>query len=427
MKDRFVTFAAAVAALVVTFIIVMPPRGSGDADLSLPTTEDRGGSGLIGLKTWLERGGIPIHSLRRRYPELMDTTVFAETGNLLIVSFPHFREALQSEWQALSGWIDSGNSLLILGYAYDRPDWFGSDGCLCDAVQLLDELGWTLSSSKPDKDEADSEGFDGRIDRLHAGLQALTPTLTTIQPLSTFPIVHTVSNVESRVIPALTDEIWQLSTTSDQLAVRLFAFDADPDKTVIWQVEAGRGRIFLSLAGDIFSNEMLNRADNARLFKNLLSRMLSGKGQVIFDDFHFGLSDLYDPEQFFSDSRLHRTIGLILLFWLLYVLGDSKRLAPVRHKKAEISAIDSVEAMAGFFAGRLDKKILAQELTRHLLQDLRQNRRLPTEEAVWQWLERHPQIPATSIALLRDAAQQRCSQLNVLTDTLTEIRTKTLS
>ncbi|MGR9053839.1 MAG: hypothetical protein ACU84J_14430, partial [Gammaproteobacteria bacterium] len=205
------------------------------------------------------------------------------------------------------------------------------------------------------------------------------------------------------------------------------ALNNNPSTTMMWQIETGQGQIFLSLVGDIFSNAKLNRAGNARLLKNLLALHLAEHGQIIFDDYHFGLSDLYDPEQFFNDARLHRTFGLIVLFWFLYVLGYSNRLAPVRSTLTKISALDAVEAMAGFFAGRLDQKLLARELTRHLLNDIRMQRRMPDEASVWHWLDRHPQIADTQLALLRAAVAMRCSSLNTLTDTLTDIRNKTLS
>ncbi|WP_031432344.1 DUF4350 domain-containing protein [Methylomarinum vadi] len=427
MRDRLLTFAAAVAALLVAFIFLKPPHDDGHKELSLPTTEDAGVEGLKALKTWLEQGGIPLLSLRKRYPELANSAALAESGNLLIVSLPFSREALRSEWQALIRWIGRGNSLLILGHAYNRQPWSGTDDCLCDAVRLLKDLEWKLTKLMPEraKGENDRGGIQQRIESLQSGLQGVKPVVTEIFPLTAISLTKEVERLESRMMPALLDETWHLSTASDQLALR--AFTTGLDRTVVWQIEAGEGRIFLSLAGDIFSNEMLNRAGNARLFKNLLSLTLARDGRVIFDDYHFGLSDLYDPEQFFRDSRLHRTIGLVIVFWFIYVLGYSNRLAPVRAKKAKVSVLDSVEAMAGFFAGRLDKKMVARELTRHLLQDIRLKRHLRDEEAVWRWLERHPQILDNQIDLMREAAQQRCSRLNLLTDTLSNIRTKILS
>lgn len=427
MKDRLLTFAAAVAALLLAIVILMPPHDAGDKDLSLPTTEDPGAYGLKGLKTWLEQGGIPLFSLRKRYPELANSAALAERGNLLIVSLPLSREALRSEWQALTRWIGSGNSLLILGHSYNRQPWLGADDCLCDAVRLLKELDWELTRLMPERAESenDSGGIKQRIESLQSGLQGLKSVVTEIFPSTAISLTKEVERLESRMMPALMGEKWRLSTASDQLALR--AFITELDRTIVWQIEAGQGRIFLSLAGDIFSNEMLNRAGNARFFKNLLSLTLARDGRVIFDDYHFGLSDLYDPEQFFKDSRLHRTIGLVIVFWFIYALGYSNRLAPVRAATAKVSVLDSVEAMAGFFAGRLDKKMVAQELTRHLLNDILLQRRLRDEQAVWRWLERHPQIPDSQVDLLREAAQQRCSRLNLLTDTLSNIRTKTLS
>lgn len=431
MKERLVTFVAALAALLVSFIILSPPRAPNADDLSLPTTEDSGVNGLKGVKVWLENAGLAVHSLRKRYPSLLDDSQFAPTGNILIVSLPHFHQALASEWQALATWIGRGNSLLLLTHPYNPPSWRRSEGCIvCEAVQLLDELGWQLSQSGAEQSALSVDlGNDLKqgLQRFRGRLQTMMSRPTELDPLSTLATMAGIENLESQMKPRLLHNRWQLSTIGDQMALRLFAVGGEAGQTVLWQIGSGRGQVFLSLAGDILSNEMVGRAGNARWLKNMLSQALSENGRIIFDDYHFGLSDLYDPDQFFSDDRLHRTLGLILLFWFLYVLGDSNRLAPVRASIVRASVKDTVEAMTGFFAARLEPKILAAELTRHLLQDIRLRRGLKDEAAVWQWLERHPHIDHRQLALLRDAMRQRCYRLHVLTDTLTEIRTKTLS
>ncbi len=431
MRDRLVTFAAAAAALLLTAVLLLPPRGPSGEELSLPTSEDRGGSGLMGLKAWLEQGGIAVYSLRRRYGDLPDRNLPGGKGSVLIVVLPQLREALYSEWADLQDWIAAGNTVVFLNHGYGKPIWAENNDCFCDAVQLLEEFGWDLTSSgSPESDDPLHEGsvaFKQRIEKLQSGLQAIIPAITEILPLSPSPILQPVGPLESRMVPASIGERWHLAAGGEQLAVRLFGFEGDPERTVVWLIEAGQGRIVMSLAGDLFSNDMLNRAGNARLLKQLLSHTLADGGQVIFDDYHFGLSDLYDPEQFFSDSRLYRSVGLIVLFWFLYVLGYSNRLAPVAPEKAKTAMLDSVAAMAGFFAGRLDKKLLARELVKHFIHDIRLKRRLPDEGAVWHWLEQHPQIEKLELDRLKEAMAQRCSRLQPLSETLSEIRTKLLS
>ncbi|MGR9053475.1 MAG: DUF4350 domain-containing protein, partial [Gammaproteobacteria bacterium] len=276
MKDRLTTFAAAAAALLLTFIILSPPRSTGYEKLSLPTTEDSGTDGLKGLKTWLATGGIPVASLRKRYPELLNTDAFHPTGNILLISLPHYREALKSEWPSLASWIANGNTLFILGHAYRESQWADTDDCLCDAVRLLKRFDWKLSSSAPvdeAKNETATEKDDDRetpIARLYEELKVRSAIATEVSPLSTLPIAQTVFKLESDMVPASLDEQWRLETSKDRLALRLFALNKNPGTTMMWQIETGQGQIFLSLVGDIFSNAKLNRAGNARLLKNLL-------------------------------------------------------------------------------------------------------------------------------------------------------------
>ena len=44
---------------------------------------------------------------------------------------------------------------------------------------------------------------------------------------------------------------------------------------------------------------------------------------MIIDDAHQGLVSFYDPDKFFGDSRLHRTLLWLLGLWLVFVLGTA--------------------------------------------------------------------------------------------------------
>jgi hypothetical protein len=121
---------------------------------------------------------------------------------------------------------------------------------------------------------------------------------------------------------------------------------------------------------------------------------------------------------------LYQTLGFIVLFWLLYVLGYSNRLAPVRISSIKPSAKDFIDAMAGFFARKLDKKTLAQELTKRLIQDIHMQRQFQDEQAAWQWLHLHPQLHNSQIKILLQAEQKQCTRLEQLTNTITDIRKK---
>ena len=51
---------------------------------------------------------------------------------------------------------------------------------------------------------------------------------------------------------------------------------------------------------------------------------LGANGRVIIDDAHQGLVSFYDPDKFFGDSRLHRTLLWLVGLWLVFVLGPRR-------------------------------------------------------------------------------------------------------
>ncbi|MGR8935593.1 MAG: DUF4350 domain-containing protein [Gammaproteobacteria bacterium] len=428
MKERLMTLLAALAALGLSIFLLAPPLVRQAPPVSLPTSEDRGSDGLKGLYTWLQGERLPVASLRRRYTDLHRYTATAEQGNVLIVSLPAAKEVLEREWQALHAWVAKGNTLLVLGAVYYRPAWAHGEDCFCEVKKFLRQFAWSLAAqtqagaAKERKDYA-GKNLQEKLAALRADVKAHMAEQDRLSAVSGHPVLHGVAQIETQTTPALLKERWSLTSKArDNLAWRLLMFADRKETAAVWQIKAGAGQVFLSLTPDLFSNGRLNHADNARFFGNLLSQALAAGGTLLFDDYHFGLSELYDPERFFADDRLHRTLGCLGLIWMLYVIGYSNRLAPVRAINAKVSLGDFIDATAGFFARRLHRRILAGELVRHLLTDLRHQRRLRDDEDAWRWLERHPQITSGQMALLKQASLKRRVSLARLTDTITHIR-----
>ena len=99
------------------------------------------------------------------------------------------------------------------------------------------------------------------------------------------------------------------------------ASNRDSGAPALWLLPYGDGQIVVSAYGSIFTNKVLGESDNARLLANIVRSSLGEKGRVIIDDAHQGLVSFYDPDKFFGDSRLHRTLLWLLGLWLLFVLG----------------------------------------------------------------------------------------------------------
>jgi len=425
MKERLVTLLSALAALALVIFLFTPPDIQ--KPVSLPTTEDRGTDGLKGLFAWLQREHVAVVSFRKRYTELGPGR-----GNLLVVSLPAPSPISKQEWSALARWLKQGNSLLILGAVYNHPPWSGVENCFCDVKDFLDGYAWLLdkedSKKQADKTETGKEkSLRESVTAMQVAVKSHLAQTNRLLALSSQPLLQGVKELNTQTMPYLLQPHWTLSSTDkDNLALRLFSVGDEPAATAGWRISADAGQILLLLVPDVFSNSRLSKADNARFFSNLVRLTLAPHSRVLFDDYHFGLAEFYDPEHFFNDVRLHKTLGFLGLLWLLYVLGHTNRLAPVRIPVIQTSALDFIEVMAGFFAHRLNNRLLAEELVRHLLADICRQHRLQDETEAWRWLEQHGQITRAQLDQLKQKQSKQRRSLQQLTNTITYIRTLTL-
>jgi hypothetical protein len=428
MKERLITLSTALAALLLLTFLLTPQRSVTQKPVSLPTTEDRGFDGLKGLFTWLQREHVSVLSFRKPYTDLNRNQSIPERGNILIINMPAPREISKQEWTALSLWLNKGNNLIILGAVYLHPAWATGENCFCDVKQFLSRYDWTLeeknTENQPNSNETNN--FRETIAAIQKSVQEQLPQDSQLTALSAHPLLQGIRIIETKTTAALLEKPWTLtSNASDKLALRLLSV-GDQNLIATWQMNAGAGRIVLMLTPDAFNNTHLNHADNARFLTNLLSQSLDSNGRLLFDDYHFGLSELYDPEHFYKDERLHKTLACLGLFWLIYLIGYTTQLAPVRPVAAKLSTHDFIGVMAEFFARRLNKKILAEALLKHLLADISRQRRLQDEAEAWHWLEQHSKISGEPLRLLKQVESKQGISLLHLSNTITYIRTVTL-
>ncbi|ESS70675.1 hypothetical protein MGMO_120c00620 [Methyloglobulus morosus KoM1] len=432
MKDRLVTLATALAALAVVIFLFSPHNKGNENKISLPTTEDGGSDGLKGLFTWLQREKLPVISYRKRYTDLTKDRSLPKSGNVLFIHVPTTREIRKTEWDALASWLDMGNSLIILGAVYQHPLWASREDCFCDVKQFLSQFNWVLEGESEKVDETakrkpkETKNFRESIEAAQENVKARLPQESKLPAMPITPLLDGVKNITVRTTPFLLNKRWSLgSDDNSNLALRLFDL---PDNKVAaaWLMNAGSGRIVLFLTPDALSNKHLNQSDNARMAGNLTNQFLSPKGRLLFDDYHFGLSELYDPDSFFKDARLHKTLACLFLFWLFYVVGYTTRLAPVRMPITKLSANDFIEAMASFFARRLDKPTLAEAMVKQLIIDIYKKRRLRDENDAWLWLEKHSQVTREQLVLLKKAQTRQNVPLLHTSNIISDIRTLTL-
>ena len=373
MNDRLITLAGGVAALLIVIALLLPPGSMTPANDSRPTTTDRGIYGLQGLKTWLDQNHIPAISLRRRYSSLQLDTRLADSGNLIIISIPHITTPSRIELGALSDWIAQGNFILLLAAVNDRPDWSFQGGL--DLASLPEALGLDFTSETEeqaaDEQQTPKEPLSINIYDASSVLLGEDRRALSVKPAFIHPAMQNIGSIATfRSLLYDVADTTVAGASRDRQLLPLLVRDNRPE-VVLWEFRAGGGGGWISSHPDLFGNVTLGLADNARLFSNLLAAELGEDGYVIFDDMHFGISDLYDPDNFFSDPRLHNTLLFLGLFWLVYLIGYSNRLAPPDEKQQPPRASDFVEAMAGFFARRLTTCATGRGILDHFYADVR--------------------------------------------------------
>jgi hypothetical protein len=381
--------------------------------VSRPTTEDAGRHGMKAVYSWLDQNSLNIHSLRTPVTRI-DQQSLPASGNLMVVSLPFAREPLDTEWLALNSWISEGNAMLVLASMYHTPQWseaheWARENDIKDAISSLTAEEFTLQRDAIAETESEFSLQD-----IEESIRAFKPSAYRLYPAVEHSLYNGVYELESVHTPGMyqyrneTDDIeaayWAIESESARLALRLVHGESR-EMTAMWLLPVGKGWIYLSAFPDLLGNGVLKQQDNARWFTNLISHTVSDSGYVIFDDYHFGLSDLYDPEAFFADERLHNSLLFIGAFWLIYALGRSPRLAPVRNRSIKPASRDFIEAMAGFFTRRIKPDTIAHELATRLLEDIGTHTQL-SGDALWNWLHDHPDISQRDIQRLHKASRR---------------------
>ncbi len=408
MRDTLITLAGALLSFIV-LVSLMSPQAE-QVVVSRPTTEDAGKHGLKALYRWLAQNDFNIHSLRTPVTRV-DQQNLPASGNLMVVSLPLAREPLDSEWLALNNWIRQGNAMIVLASLYHIPQWsktheWSREEDIKEAISKLTAEEFSLQRDAIEDNEAEFSLLD-----MQASIQAFKPSAYHLYPAVEHSLFSDVYELESVHTPGLYQYInehedmkaayWTVESEAARLGLRLI-YGESQEQTAMWLLPVGEGWIYLSAFPDLLGNGVVKQQDNARWFTNLLSHTVSSGGYVIFDDYHFGLSDLYDPEAFFADDRLHNSLLFIGAFWLVYALGRSPRLAPVRKRTIKPATRDFIEAMAGFFTRRIKQATIAHELAMRLLEDIGMHTQL-NGDSIWDWLHDHPDVSQRDIRRLQKA------------------------
>jgi hypothetical protein len=413
MRERLVTLALAIAALVAFYALWLSPAPTLDAesDSARPTTAERRGNGYAGLYAWLARTGVPVRSFRERYTALADSGL-PSRGNLLVLSLPGIEVFHNDEFGALDKWVRHGNTLLINAALLDQPGW--AAGRAAGATVEIESLTGLEFETKAARDarlddtplaqrvrEADARAAQkGDKDDAEAD-----DDLDEVKPLKNFEVPeqiplsptgpHTLL-VGVRKLSLETDyeaDEWSLRMPYDNFVLTL-ARSAGGEGAMFEQ-RLGAGRILLVSGGTLFTNRALGNDDNARLFANIVAASVAHGGAVLFDDLRQGLSASYDPARFYRDSRLWRTVVIVLAAWLIWVLGSTRLRAPAiaRHDPSEAELVRRAgDLIARTVAPYLTAQRLYDQFFDSLARTGRGGAAARDRDETWSWLEHHAAV-----------------------------------
>ena len=314
-------------------------------------------------------------------------------------------ERPMAEREALRSWLSRGNHALVLAAAGDAPRWMAtSDGS--SSHDFLESFDFVLAMRRDDEDDEQVAEKSG--ERKEEGTSPLPADLETwlagesveLLPRFRHPLTRDVVSVSAHSAGRL-DRGWYLTGANHGRVVLPLLAEVE-NGAAFWEARVGSGRLWVSRYSDLFANTGLGEADNARFVANLVAWALGPNGRVIFDDMHQGVTDIYDAKAFFSDPRFVSTMMFMVGFWLLYLVGRSRRLAPAREAVSHYYAADLARAMAGFFARRLSAVTTERQLFAFFFNDIRSRYGLPTNgQPVWSMLSGMSRVSADDINGLR--------------------------
>lgn len=332
MKDRVVTAVGALLALLACVALLF---GDAGPPASWPTSADRGPNGYAALHDWLDATNIGVETLRDAIDD--ESLAFVPGRRLLITTLPHRRAMTSEERRRLRAWVGDGNTLLVMAALNDSPDWIAR----VNTSTFLDDVSnLTRVRFEPVFDEAGDEVLVGGTGN---------ETSIVLNGFDAHPLLGHGDTFEG-----VSDDVtgvWE--ALRDPLHLRIpVASEAQHGPNAILHLPSGNGQIFVVALGSMLTNRAIGRADNRHFIASLVRHHVDGG--VIFDDFHQGLSTIYDPAALFRDPRLYVSILFVLAAWFVYMVGTWNRLAPAREEATEPGQLDFVQAVGGFLARKLD-------------------------------------------------------------------------
>jgi hypothetical protein len=428
MKDRLLTLALALGAFAAFYVVLAPRPATPQERVTRPLSTEAGPNGYLGIRRWLDAEQIPVVSFRERYGELAAATPGTPAGNLLITTAPHVYPLRTSEAAPLRSWIEAGNTLLVLAGLSDTPEWSMGEGLDLEFtvhMQTMTSLRFTQIAEAAAEQPAgadDQQAAPSPRTTMVAMMRLVEPQRSESAPNGTHPLLDGVQSILA--VSEFPSARWQAS--SDRAVVLELASDHESRVPALWLLPFGDGQVIVSAYGSIFTNKVIGERDNARLLANITRWSLGDRGRVLIDDAHQGLVSFYDPDKFYGDSRLHRSLLWLLALWLVFVLGP-RRLRATTATWSPLDVTSFVRATGGFMARVLRPAAVGQRLLANFFNEIRGRLGLSLDGApVWEWLAARGAVPTGDLDRLQElhrraAARQRID-LAELHDLIARVR-----
>ncbi len=261
MKERLVTLGLAACALGLFWILMFPKAQTGPS-VQRPLTTGSDGEGYLALSRWLSSTRIPTLDLHERFDQLGAGRISPrQSGNLLIITLPFSVVAHPGEFTALDAWVGKGNTLLVLAALDDTPQWSAVTDDFIPQLQKLTAIKFTAVQVPTTNAIARAK------EKLRA---ALTPAGREIElhPSGRIAVLEGVSHLAT--FSALPSTQWK-AAAMDASPVLELARRSDTEDPALWMKSSGSGTIVVSAYASLFSNDVIGKADNARLMSNLIA------------------------------------------------------------------------------------------------------------------------------------------------------------
>jgi hypothetical protein len=405
VRERLITLACALGALVLFATLLVRGDASGTQSAGRPTTAEQRGNGLMAAMTWLHGEGIRTVSVRERFDKLTTRRDLPAAGNLMIVTLPVAIPFTLTELGALNNWVHEGNTLLVLATLSDRPDWGRAGLMFLSDLQALTGLDVRAPRSVDHPKASDAGTLFGPASALAKPQRG---TLVANRPHAYLRGVGTAS-AWSDYAP----QPWTVTIPRDGFVLSL-AHQRENGAEVLWLRKLSAGTAIVSGFGSLFSNRSLGLDDNARLLANIVGSAVSPAGAVLFDDEHQGLTAAYDPAKFYRDPRLYQTLGVLAALWVVWVLGGTRLRLPRLRKRAPRET-ELVRATGGFLARVLRPAAAARRMYEHFFARLRSLTCRSSQDGglPWEWLKQQPRLSRSEVLQLKEWYAEACSDQRV--------------